>query len=98
MKKLSVLLIAMFFCLLSMGTAMAEMPQTSVLDRNAVWTNWIHKSGDFSEPDKAEGFASGKAIQISTNNDRSDQDQGMNFDFIRETKSYDYDKDSGLST
>jgi hypothetical protein len=89
MKKLSLLLIAMLFCLLSVGNAMAEEPKTSVLDRNAVWTNKTkiipsnRSSGNVLKSDIKSWHSNGK---------------GMEFDFIRETKSYDHANALKLST
>jgi len=88
MKKLSLLLIAIFFSLLSVGNAMAEEPQRSILDRNAVWTN---KSGATSDSGKS-GYVSVKNVKPGHMNGKP-----MKFDFIKETRSYDHAKDGRQS-
>ncbi len=93
MKKLSLWLIAISFCLLSAGTALAEEPKTDVLDRNAVWTN---KSGI----DEATYSNNGSSRQVSVKKIEPGHMNGkaMEFDFIRETKSYDHANVLKLST
>jgi hypothetical protein len=96
MKKLSLLLISIFFCLLSAGNAMAVEPQTDVLDRNAVWTN---NTDTNAKTDGTMSFGNENSTQVSTKSVKSKKMNGevMEFDFIRETKSYDHSKDRGNS-
>ncbi len=72
---------------------MAEEPNTSVLDRNAVWTNKANPIGGMTDS------SSGSSSQVSAKNVNSGSMNGetANFDFIRETKTYDHAKDKGRS-
>jgi hypothetical protein len=46
MKKLSTLLIAISFCILSAGNVLANNPQVNRIDRHTVWTNWFDENGN----------------------------------------------------
>ncbi len=98
MKKLSALLIAISFCILSAGNVMANDSQVNVLDRHAVWSNWYDENGnripdtiarmheDRMKPERASTEAENEGGMSAGTKD---------FDFIQETKFYDYSKDSG---
>lgn len=101
MKKLSLLLIAIFFSFMSVGNAVAEKPEINNLDRNAVWTNWVgHPSHDASQHDAMMNAGEGTAQKVSTKNFTPQYREGeiVEFDFVRETKYYDYSMERGKSS
>ncbi len=105
MKKLSALLIAISFCILSAGNVLANDSQVNVVDRHAVWTNWFDENGN-RLPDtiakmradrmKPERASKGESIQAGMGGGMGEK--GNKFDFIQETKSYDYTRDKGRTT
>ncbi|QPJ63570.1 MAG: hypothetical protein G3M70_17480 [Candidatus Nitronauta litoralis] len=102
MKKLSVLSIALFFCVLSLGTAFADEVKVNMLDRHAVWTapsveeQWRGPADNLT----SMGSGEGRTRNISTEEAAPDEMEGFtrHFDFIQETKSYDYDHDRGKAS
>ncbi len=100
MKKLVVLMIAAAFCVVGSGVALADEPAPLEWDRHAVWTKWSEEDGNRS-PDKPgtmetpSGAKENVTIHTTSNMDRTDFVSG--FDFIRETKEYDYSREKGNS-
>lgn len=100
MKKILALLIALSFCVLTAGSALAEKPQTSVLDRHAVWTHWFDDQGNrISENYVKMDTDRGDTRQVSTGSMTREKmgNKPAEFDFIHETETYDYAKDHGSS-
>jgi len=100
MKKLSALLIAISFCILSAGNVLANDSQVNVVDRHGVWTNWFDENGN-RIPDTiarmhADRIKPERASTGSGNEGKMDANSKQ-FDFIQETKTYDYSKDRGNS-
>ncbi len=100
MKKLSVLLVAIFFSLLSVGNALAAQPEMSNLDRNAVWTNWAWNSSHRQTDEGMMRSGKGLAQNVSTKDFKPQYKPGevAEFDFVRETKYYDYKFDRDKSS
>ena len=105
MKKLSALLIAISFCILSAGNVLANDSQVNAIDRHAVWTNWFDENGNRlpdtiakmrSDRMKPERASTGGSTQAGMEGGMGSKSKL--FDFIQETKSYDYSKDSKNST
>ncbi len=94
MKKVLVLFVTLSILVLGAGTSLAndEDGTISALDRHAVWTK---TSGDVNRPgknhDQNTGRASESARSMATDNNMA---KGQ-FNFVDETKSYDYEKDHG---
>ncbi|MFQ5481625.1 MAG: hypothetical protein ACE5ER_02605 [Nitrospinaceae bacterium] len=100
MKKLMVLMIAISFCIFSAGNALADEPAISSLDQHAVWSKWFDHAGNrLPENPGVMDSASAKAPTVQTQTTaQSNRTAGLaEFDFIHETKSYDYSKDRGNS-
>lgn len=101
MKKLSTLLIAISFCILSAGNVLANNPQVNRIDRHAVWTNWFDENGNrlpsTIEKMKSERESSQFAYTEKGGN-RGMKSKTKIFDFIQETKYYDHAKDKDSST
>lgn len=105
MKKLSSLLIAISFCIMSVGNVFANDSQVNVVDRHATWTNWFDENGN-RLPDtiskmnadrmRSEKASVGESVQVGMKD--GSRGETKQFDFIQETKSYDYSKDSRTST
>ncbi len=95
MKKLIVLMIAITFCIVGSGVAWADEPATSALDRHAVWTKWIDEDNKPEKPivmdtPREKGSVSTQhSVKADTSGGKAD------FDFVRETKRYDYSMDRG---
>lgn len=104
MKKLSMFLLAISFCILSAGNVLANDSQVNVVDRYGVWTNWFDENGN-RLPDTIAEMHENRMKPERTSTDTSTKAElagGMGsktkkFDFIQETKFYDYTKDSGNS-
>jgi len=100
MKKLSGLLIAISFCILSAGNALANDFQMDAWDRHAVWSGWFDEKGN-RLPDTVKSMTSDpdttQRVSTETAKGRSMDEKDKRFEFIRETKSYDYAKDKGPS-
>ena len=98
MKKLITLLIALVFCGVMVAPALAGDPTVSVLDRHAVWTKW-HGKGNTTKSGLAMGDIERPAhpTKVSTQRSYAPSMKGEipDFDFVRETKVYDYAKDRG---
>lgn len=101
MKKLMALMIVMSFFVVSSGSALADEPATIPMDRHAVWTKWFDENGN-RLPGKLSvmGSTPGVELKISTPDLNKSKMKGKvaKFNFIRETKTYDYAKDRGNST
>lgn len=100
MKKMIALMIAMSFCAVSGGSALAGEPVTNSLDNHAVWSNWFDASGHrISGTLGATDSTTGVEQKISTQSlsKRDVKGKSAKFGFIRETKKYDYTKDRGHS-
>jgi len=101
MKKLSALFIAMTFCILSAGSAVASDSQMEILDRHAVWSDWFDENGN-RLPDTIEKMNSDRSTpeRASSETVKGDgmDEKGRKFDFVQETKFYDYAKDNGQET
>ncbi len=72
----------------------------SPIDRHAVWTMWFDQKGDrLSGNPGVTGSSPGVERKISTRTMVNPQMEGvvLEFDFIRETKTYDHSKDRGDS-
>ena len=72
--------------------AFAEDPAPSALDRHAVWTKWYDDQGQRVSTDKVLGTEIEKShpsVQVS----HSDM-MKHRFDFVKETRYYDYQADS----
>jgi len=96
MKKLSVLLIAILFCVLSAGSSLADEPST--LDRHAVWSKWGDDDNHILESTGAMDSSRGTTRRVSTEAVEDEmREKTVEFDFIRETQSYDYAKDQNKS-
>ncbi len=102
MKKLSVLSIALFFCVLCFGTAFADEVKVHKLDRHAVWTalplekQWQTTTDNMTYRGVDENRTRNISTEEATPNNMASFT--MKFDFIQETKSYDYDKDHGKAS
>ncbi len=97
MKKMTALLIAISFCTLSAGSALAKDSPTNTVDRYAVWTNWFDESGKrIPNPLEDKDSESGVHAETTKSNDKNSKNKS--FDFIKETKSYDYNKDKDKSS
>lgn len=101
MKKLSALLIAISFCILSAGNVLANESQVDPIDRHSVWSNWFDEKGN-RLPDTIDKMKSGRETpqKVSTEANMAtgrDKKSGS-FNFIQETKSYDHSRDKGQST
>ncbi len=100
MKKLSAFLIAISLCIFSAGNVLANDSQVNVVDRHGVWTNWFDENGNRIPDTISKMHAERmKAKRASTEGSHEDGMGGSTkkFDFIQETKTYDYAKDSGSS-
>ena len=100
MKKLMVLMIVMSFLVMGSGSAFADDPANLPLDRNAVWSKWFDDSGNRIPGTVDVSGASSKDEQkVShwTTGISKMTRKGAEFDFIHETKVYDYGKDRGNS-
>ncbi len=96
MKKLSAMLIAISFCILSAGSALANDSQMDTLDRHAVWSNWFDENGNriqktLPDMDNISQTASTESGKVKG------MERTGEFSFIQETKSYDHAKDKGSS-
>ena len=95
MKKLSAMLIAISFCIISGGNAVANNSQMDVLDRHAVWDNWFDENGKRITDTMSEKDSDlSKTQKVSTESDKRGN-KGGRFSFIRETEYYDHSKDKG---
>ena len=96
MKKWSVLLIAIFFCVLSIGSALANEP--NILDRHAVWSKSVDEGNRIPENTGAMDSSRSTTRRVSTETVKGGmREKTVEFDFIRETQFYDYAKDQGKS-
>ncbi len=96
MKKLMIIPIAMFTCAVFSGSALADEPTPSALDRHAVWSGILDKRGD--TPTESHGFMGVKPGQDNKSARETMSKSDMtgapaDFNFIRETETYDYAKD-----
>lgn len=100
MKKLSAILIAISFCILSAGNVLANESKVDPIDRHSAWSNWFDEKGN-RVPDTIEKMKSerktNQRVSAETNKDEGMNEHGEKFDFIRETKSYDHARDKGQS-
>jgi len=96
MKK--ALFFAMTLCILSAGNVLAQGSKSNPLDRNAVWTNHTQSMHQrvIQDQSDSKNLQSRKSSKRSTETMKVDK-KHKKFDFIRETKSYDYSKDKGNS-
>jgi hypothetical protein len=95
MKKLSVMLIAISFYLFSTGSALANKPEIDDLERHA---NWSKIYDDKKQTDVTNSKTDSKGsnpMKPSMKSAFSGQgkSEGADFDFIRETTTYDHSKD-----
>lgn len=100
MKKLMVILIALSFFAIGSGSALADEPETSNWDEHAVWSKWYDQDGNRlpQNPDlMGSNSASERKVSTKTPAKLSRVGEAAEFDFIRETKTYDYSKDRGDS-
>ena len=98
MKKLIILMIAACFMIMSSGTALADKSGNWATEKHPVWSTWFDEDGDrisdrvgYSSPDLEQNAspASMDKVEMSGEN--------KIFDFIQETKTYDYERDKGGS-
>lgn len=100
MKKLVVLMAAICFAIISGGNVLADEPSIDTLNRHAVWTNWYDDDGS-RLPQNSIATTSGpdvdRQVSIQPMDKFEMKDEVRDFDFIRETKYYDYTEDHGDS-
>ena len=101
MKKLSALLIAVSFCILSAGNVLANDSQVNVKDHQGVWTSWFDENGNRISDTIAKMYADRKKTERASTDLGKKSPMSVNpekFSFIQEKKTFDYSKDSGSET
>ena len=101
MKKLSALLIAVSFCILSAGNVLANDSQVNVKDHQGVWTSWFDENGNRIPDTIAKMHADRKKTERASTDLEKNSPMSVNpekFGFIQKTKTFDYSKDSGSET
>ena len=101
MKKLSALLIAVSFCILSAGNVLANDSQVNVKDHQGVWTSWFDGNGNRIPDTIAKMHADRKKTERASTDLGKNSPMSVNtekFSFIQEKKTFDYSKDSGSET
>lgn len=96
MKKLMVLMIAIFTFAIASSGALADEPANSALDRHSVWKSFIdERTPPPAEPSEFMGSspASGQMATPESESEKGKTGESPVFDFIRETDSYDYSRD-----
>jgi|GEM_PF-1539888 len=100
MKKLMILMVAISLCVIGSGNAWATNPVPSIVDNHAVWTKWFDDNGHrLPGTYGVTGSTPGVEKKISTQSLGKGKMKGRTaeFDYIHETKVYDYAKDRGNS-
>ncbi len=95
MRKQMSLLIAISFFLMSVGSALASEPIHEPWQRHAVWTN------DYGQQDIGDGTtwspgSADKTMGVSPTSDSDSMEmksKDSRFDFVQETKFYDFSKE-----
>lgn len=97
MKKM--LMIAISLCILSAGNALASNSKGDPLDRNAVWTNGSTEKNNHppSSGNRMVSKATTGSKSSSVQSTKGMHEKKRDFDFIRETKFYDYQKEKNNS-
>ncbi|MFQ5451842.1 MAG: hypothetical protein ACE5E9_14550 [Nitrospinaceae bacterium] len=101
MKKIFALLIVVSFVVMGAGSAFAADPIMKTLDRHAVWTKWYDENGNRISENISMTASTGNSPQtVSAKSIKSDEmgQKVKKFDFVHETKYYDYAKDHRNST
>ncbi|QPJ65127.1 MAG: hypothetical protein G3M78_06880 [Candidatus Nitrohelix vancouverensis] len=99
MRKLMSLLIAISFFLMSVGSALASEPINEPWDRHAVWTKNYDQQDIRDGTDWSPG-AMDEARGESSSGDSESMEMksgDSGFDFVQETKFYDFSKDQNDS-
>ncbi|GJL77290.1 MAG: hypothetical protein NPINA01_02790 [Nitrospinaceae bacterium] len=100
MKKLMVLMIAMSFLIVGSVSALADEPEAKNSSRHAVWDDWFDDKGDRLTGALGTADSTGemeRKVSTQTSDKSEMQDKKGEFDFLNETKTYDYEKDRGNS-
>lgn len=98
MKKLMGLMVVMGLFVINSGSALATEPVPGNWDSRSVWSEWFDNNGSrISEQPGAMETTGGMERKVSTGTSGGSEMKGeaREFDFIRETKTYDYTKDRG---
>ncbi len=85
--------IAISLCFTFAGSALASDPQPVNIDRHSVWTNWIKEDPMYKPTPTYSHNGNGEHSKTETMNDKVKE-----FDFLKETSSYDYEKETNKSS